>query len=121
MKVSEYLVVPKKFLTPRAGILEQQEPDRDPVVYRRGATFGGLIYFRRMVKDRENVSTRILRYNISMTLSTGCSSTSATCKLRLRFRGLGGPEKLRYVMHTSCGKRLGWYPLLPAQPGFRPS
>ena len=45
MKVPENLVIPKVFLTTRAGVLEQQEPDRDLAPYRRDTAFGGSIPF----------------------------------------------------------------------------
>jgi hypothetical protein len=44
MKVLEYRVVAKRFLTSRAGILEKRGPDRGTIVYCRGTTFGGQIY-----------------------------------------------------------------------------
>jgi len=85
MKVPDNLVIPKKILTPRTGILEQQGPDRDPVIYCRDITFGGCIHYRRMVKDRENVRTKIQRCDILMTLSTGCSSINVMQRLQSRF------------------------------------
>ena len=52
MKVPENHAFQKIFLTPCTGVLEQQEPDRDLVVYGRDTTPGGFVDFRTMVKDR---------------------------------------------------------------------
>ena len=57
MKVLGDPMVHKTLLTPRAGILEQQGPDRDLVVNGRNTTSSGFVDSRAMVKDRQNVGT----------------------------------------------------------------